>query len=215
MGKKIKHVTGSRPRSILSIGLGKPVVLACILFFYSLYSQEGFDTTPLISIRGNAQIYSSDSGFSRQFIAQGNKDYKISNSGKAVVFQSKDFVNGKKPARIKTNFSIQIIDRVGSGKLRKTVADFEHRKKSFNFCHLNRAPISKEQPYSSGSGSSYLIPSTTFNDFSKVCVFQYNLLTSLILELLYLEKYFYFNNRSLDFCFSEVFLVRPPPLLTV
>ena len=215
MGKRIINHTGGMPGTILYRSFGRAAVLIGLLFFSSIYSQEGFDTSPLITVRGDAQIYSSDPSFNQQFTAQRNTRYTISNLGKALVFKSKDPAAGKRYAKLKAKFSVEAIDRVGSGKLRKTVSDFEHRKKSFSFCHLNGSPFSRELPYSSDSNSSYLIPSTTFSDFLKVCVFQYKLLISLVLEHLYIERYHYFNNRSFDFCFSRVFSIRPPPWFTV
>lgn len=215
LGKRITNHTGGMPGTILYRAFERTAVLMCILFFSFAYSQEGFDTPPLITVRGDAQIYSSDPDFNHQFTAQGNTRYTISNLGKALVFKSKDPASGKRYAKLKAKFSVQTIDRVDSRKLRKTVSDFEHRKKSFNFCHLNGAPFSRELPYSSDSSQAYVIPSTTSHDFSKVCISQCKLLTSLVLERLYLEKYHYFNNRSFDFCFSEVFSIRPPPLFIV
>lgn len=203
------------PGTILSKGLGKSALLVFVLFFYSLYSQEGFGTPALISVKGNAQIYSTDPDFNQQFTAQENTDYRISNLRGGLVFKSKDLLAAKKPSRPKAKPSVQTADKITAGKIRKTVSDFEQRKKLFNFFRIDSAPFSRELPYSSDSSRAYVIPSTTFHDFSKACVCQCKLLISLVLERLYVEKYHCFNNRSFDFCFSEVFSIRPPPVFMV
>lgn len=210
MGKGIRNILNGKSGTVLSLGFGKVTVFILVFLFHSFYSQEGFGTAPSITVSGNAKIYSTDPDFNRQFLAQENIDYQIVSSGKAYVFKSKSA--DKKIAKRKPKASVQNIDQARLKKIKQNISDFEQRKKSFNFCNINNAPFSRELPYSSDSNRSYIAPSTVSNDFSKVCVFQYKYLISLVLEYLYVWKYHYFNSRSLEFCFSKIFSVRPPPL---
>ncbi|WES98214.1 hypothetical protein P2W68_01055 [Chryseobacterium arthrosphaerae] len=196
-------------------GCGKLSFLIFVIFFYSLYSQEGFGTSTFISLKSNAEIYSSDSNFNQQLVAQGSTNYRVINFGKGLLFKSKDLIVEKKYSKPKTQPSVQAIGLLSSGKLRKIVSDYEKQKELFNFRHIYSAPFSRELPYSSDSNRSYLLPSTTYKNFSKVFISQYKYLIGLVLEILYVEKYIYINNRSFNFCFSKVFSVRPPPLFIV
>ena len=214
LGKRIHHISGRCTHTILSAGFGKAAVCILFLFFNVLHSQEGVGTAPTISVNSDAKIYSADSDFTRQFISQENADYEIISSGKAHVFKSKSNPSVKKIAKRKPKASVQT-DQAGQRRIKKDISDFEHQKKPFDFYNIHGAPFSRELPYSSNFNRSYIVPSTTSNEFSKACIYQYNYLIRLILERHYVWNYHYFNNRSLDFCFSEIFSVRPPPLFLV
>lgn len=212
LGKGIGNILSGNSGTVLMSGFVKLTAFIFILFFQSLYSQEGLETVPTISLTGNAKVYSTDPDFNGQFLSQENIDYQIINSGKVYVFKSKYKSSGKKIAKKQSKACFRSTNQASLKKIKQNISDFEQRKKSFNFCNIHDAPFSRELPYSSDFNSSYIAPSGNSNDFSKICVFQYKYLISLVLEYLYVWKYHYFNSRSLEFCFSKVFSVRPPPL---
>ena len=215
MGKRIQSISGTCPYTILSIGFGKAAFCILFLLFNFLYSQEGLGTAPTISLIGDAKIYSVDSDFNSQFMAQKNADYEISSSGKAYVFKPKADPSVKKIPKRKAKTSVQNIDQASLKRIKKNISDFEQRKKLFVYRNIHGTPFSRELPYSSDSRRNYIVPSTDSNEFSKACIIQYSFLIRLILEYCYIWNYHYFNNRSLDCCFSKTFSVRPPPLFLV
>lgn len=173
MGKRIQSISGTCPYTILSIGFGKAAFCILFLLFNFLYSQEGLGTAPTISLIGDAKIYSVDSDFNRQFMAQKNADYEISSSGKAYVFKSKADPSVKKIAKRK-KASVQNIEQASLKRIKKSISDFEQRKKLFAYHNINGAPFSRELPYSSDSSRNYIVPSTDSNEFSKACIVQYS-----------------------------------------
>ncbi|WP_312345803.1 hypothetical protein [Chryseobacterium binzhouense] len=194
---------------------GLKLFLFTIFLNFSLFlsAQEGFGSSQEITLHGDVQIYSSDENFNKKVHSKyiykeysvNNKEFIVFNSGKNTLKEKYDLKKNVKAAKEKK-------DKLAFQEVKKKIDDFERRKRSFDFHNLKEYPSSQD----------YLSLSHLFKD-SATTSYSYNLLKisctaefyviKIALDFLHKTDFHYYNNKSLDCCFSEVFSVRPPPVL--
>lgn len=192
------------------------------LFFFSniVNAQEGFGNNhaAVFVVKGGAEIYSTDKDFNHQvrrdkIILQngnvtlkklsGNEDLLVVSSKKPEI-ESKDFKSQITKANKKKQLAIL-------KEIKNKITDYESRKKSFNLKNIKVFPSSEEFIASSRINRDYVAPSQNQHDLSKIHSVQNQYVIKSALDFLHQQKYTFYNNKSLDFCFSQVFSVRPPP----
>lgn len=209
-------------------GLNYFQALLLILLFSltnSVYAQEANPqqqiTPTTIVLKDGANLYSADDNFNKQILSNKiilkNSDVSYQENGgkehllKLIAKQSqkeekKDLKNQLKIAENKRQ-------KETLQQVKKEIEKFEKRVQVFVKHDFNRAP-SPDQFFSSSSiTKNYVIPSQSTHDFSKFYISADAYVITQALDFLHSQKYTYYNNKSLDFCFSEVFSVRPPPVL--
>lgn len=193
------------------------------LFFFSniVNAQEGFGNhSAVFVVKGGAEIYSTDKDFNHQvrrdkIILQngnvtlkklsGNEDLLVVSLKKPEI-ESKDFKSQIAKANKKKQLAIL-------KEIKNKITDYESRKKSFNLKNIKIFPSSEEFIASSHINRDYVAPSQNQHDLSKIHFVQNQYVIKSALDFLHQQKYTFYNNKSLDFCFSQVFSVRPPPVL--
>ncbi|WP_144283845.1 hypothetical protein [Chryseobacterium echinoideorum] len=176
-----------------------------------LSAQQSFDNHQKITLHGDVKIYSSDKYFNEKVVS-GYIDEEYNLNGKNVVVfnginntvkEKYDLKKNVKAAKEKRN-------KLAFKEIKKKIDDFEKRKESFDFHHLRGCSSSEDFL----SLSRLLKDSaTTFYSYHLLktnCIAE-NYIIKISLEFLHDSRFHYYNNKSLDYCFSEVFSVRPPP----
>jgi hypothetical protein len=191
----------------------------------NVYSQEANSqqqiTPTTIVLKDGANLYSADDNFNKQILSNKiivkNSDVSYQENGgkehflKLITKQSqkeekKDLKNQLKIVKNKSQ-------KEALQQVKKEIEKFEKRVQVFVKHDFNGAP-SRDQFFSSSSiAKNYVIPSQSTHGFSKFYISADAYVITQALDFLHSQKYTYYNNKSLDFCFSEVFSVRPPPVL--
>ena len=173
-----------------------------------------------ITVAEGAQIYSADPGFNSQ-ISQKN----INIEGSVVSYKDDDgiqklIVTNKKIKRNQEkNFASQVKESIKKKKeeslkkIKKELAQYEKQR-------ANYQPDKIDSPCSSGHSFNVqyhfqdcAVPSVSSNYLPKIFTSQYSYAVKLALDYLHSQKYTFYNNRSFNHYFFEVFSVRPPPVL--
>lgn len=203
-----------------------PALLLILLFSLSnnVYSQEVNSqqqiTPTTIVLKDGANLYSADDNFNKQILSNKiilkNSDVSYQENGgkehllKLITKQSqKEEKNLKNQLKIVKDKS----QKEALKQVKKEIEKFEKRVQVFVKHDFNGAP-SPDQFFSSSSiAKNYVIPSQSTHGFSKFYISADAYVITQALDFLHSQKYTYYNNKYLDFCFSEVFSVRPPPVL--
>lgn len=183
-------------------------------------SQQQITPTTIV-LKDGANLYSADDNFNKQILSNKiilkNSDVSYQENGgkerllKLIAKQSqkeekKDLKNQLKIAENKRQ-------KEALQQVKKEIEKFEKRVKVFVQHDFNGAQPPDQFFSSSSIAKNYVIPSQNTHDFSKFYISADAYVITQALDFLHSQKYTYYNNKSLDFCFSEVFSVRPPPVL--
>jgi len=207
----------------LSQGLKTSVLSLFLLFFFcngfkGQISSQKSDASSL-TLTAGAAIYSEDIKFNRQIISKqidvnnaeislstdADKNSVIKAIGKRRLGNGITVKNSTKRRSKRNNFS-SIKKIVGKINDRTVVNDV------FESDFINTLPVSNQSLRSSNHSQDFV----HFHGSYKLSVIDdLDNISSIKLCMadLYDQKYFYYNNKSLNFCFSEIFSVRPPPAL--
>ena len=206
-----------------------PVLLLILLFSLSnnVYAQETNSqqqiTPTTIVLKDGANLYSADDNFNKQILTNKiilkNSDVSYQENGgkeqllKLIAKQSQK--EEKKDLRNQLKIAENKRQKETLQQVKKEIEKFEKRVQVFVKIDFNGAP-SPDQFFSSTSISkNYVTPSQSTHDFSKFYISADAYGITQALDFLHSQKYTYYNNKSLDFCFSEVFSVRPPPFFFI
>lgn len=197
-----------------------------LLFFLSTsysFAQKFEDPAKIgqatVVLKDGAKIFSTDEAFNKQI------------SSNAVVLQNADLVpqndnstkvleaQSSKPEILKKDFkkeveaSVEKKQKEEIKKVEKEIKKHEKRKGAFRKFDFHDFPSSSQFLSSNSPSKNYIAPSHNDNDFSKIYVLQKDYSTKRALDFLHSAKYTHCNNSSLDYCFSLVYSVRPPPFV--
>lgn len=225
LNKILQYSNISNNKSFLELGLSFFCILILgFLFFFNnnINAQEGMGTnqSPVFVVKGGAEIYSTDKDFNNQVNSQkiilqdANITLKKPTTGEVLLIAS-----SKKIERESKDFKSQVAKENKKKELevlrqiKNKIADYESRKESFSLKSIKVVPSSEEFIASSHINGDYVAPSQNQHDFSKIYSVQNQYVIKSALDFLHQQKYTFYNNKSLDFCFSEFFSVRPPPAI--
>lgn len=175
---------------------------------------EGWD---VISVIDDAQIYSADESFNSQILK--NKVRVKGNVTKVVAVDGtmKLIVTNEVKNKVFRNFASQLNEvrkkKEASvlKKFKKQLATYEKYKTQL-LVEIIEVPNSSNQRFHSKHYSqSVVFASVNIQVFSNTQANQYIYIVRHPLGRLHSQKYLSYNNISLDYCFTTVFSVRPPP----
>lgn len=213
----------------LNSKMGLNIFYIVLLFqLHSLNSQLGAQQTyspqgsprATIVLKNGAEIYSTDNIFNQQILTD-KVFLKNSNVYCNEAINQKDslkvIIKEKKIEEKDFNGIVKKVEEKKKKEILKNVKNeidrYERKSKSFKNLNLNGSHSSNEYFSLNNFTIHYVTPSQNANYFSSLHILVDTYLISQALDFLYSQKYTYYNNKSLDFCFSEVFSVRPPPVL--
>lgn len=201
--------------------------LICILnFWFSLNigfqaQQAGSShkvSSPSIVLQNGAKLFSIDQAFNDQVL---NDKVVLKNSEISVRKNENDERSltaiAKKPLKkdLNSQLHIVVLDKQKEilKKVKKEIDRYEENKEGFHGFDFKGFP-SPNQFFSANTVSKdYVSPAQSNHNISKLYTLSDAYLITRALDYLHSQKYTYYNNKSLRFCFSEVFSVRPPPVL--
>jgi len=174
----------------------------------------------LILLRNGTQIYSNDKDFNQQIedkkivfdkasiseINIADRDYLIISS--KGISQQKFNASGEQVGNDALNKSAYFLK-----KIKKEISEYEKRKVNFIADHLECWPSSGHFSGSKRRNADCISYRTDNKDYSKIFFLKDDCFATKALNHLYTQNFTYYNNKSLDYCFSKVFSVRPPPVL--
>ncbi|MCU7618225.1 hypothetical protein NZ698_13530 [Chryseobacterium sp. PBS4-4] len=193
------------------------IIILVILFLFNFSdAQEGESVT--IFLGKGAKFYSADDSFNQQVfhkkIIIKNAHLSVKNPGTNEILVASAIhhdVNQNLAQQLKTVEELKRKQELK--KVKEKIDSYEAKSKFFEKQDYKDSP-SPSQFFSSHSTSkNYIAPSHSTNGFSKICTSDKNYSIKRALAFLHTQKFTFYNNKSLDFCFSEVFSVRPPPIL--
>lgn len=161
-------------------------------------------------------IYSSDDSFNNQIsqnkiiLKNADVSFAVFKNSKILVVstsanhrnlakQAKDFGGKKRKKALK---DIQV-----------TIDEYKTRSKLFTKNDFSHLPSPTQFFSVHSSTKDYIIPNDSGNSFSKINANNKDYSVKIALNYLHTKKITHYNNKSLDYCFSVVFSVRPPPIL--
>jgi hydroxymethylpyrimidine pyrophosphatase-like HAD family hydrolase len=172
-----------------------------------------------IVLKNGAAIYSTDAKFNQQINSdkislQNAEVFYESENGDEVILvaaSEKSIESEKKDLKTQVKIAENNKKKEELKKLEKQVSDYESQKEKFESEKIKTFPSSEEFISSTHVNTDYVVPSYHQHKLSKIYSTENQYIITLALDFLHPKKYTYYNNKPLDFCFSEVFSVRPPP----
>lgn len=207
-----------------SLKFSQYVLLISLFLCNFLFSQQADPQSQIspatIVLKSGAKIFSTDENFNKQVLNEknilknsdlsyqenGDKESLLNVTSKPLKEEKKDLKNQLKTVEEKK-------ERETLKKLKKEIDQHKERSKSFLQKKLNSIPSSEEFIASTHINQEYVAPSYRNHDFSNICFTENTVYLQTALDFLHSQKYTYYNNKSINHCFSEVFSVRPPPVL--
>jgi uncharacterized protein YfkK (UPF0435 family) len=186
-----------------------------INFFSAQENRKDSLNDALIYVEKNVQIFSSDDIFSKQL-----QNVAIANDRKIKTcpsLQKSESLNKTEQIEIKTVFKNKKLAFKNEGVTKheeketlEKIHEFQKRKKN----------ISRPEMFATHSEGSF----KAYRGLDKTSIFQTvhhyflgkffaikDFAAKENLKFIHSQEYVFYNSRSLDFCFSTVFSVRPPP----
>jgi len=198
--------------------LALATVLLCGSFVHAQQIESHVATEKTaVFVTNGASLYSTDEAFNSQInvIVLKNDESAAQGNRASSAFHTSSSVAKDSKRNLKLEIK-SIKDKKLKEELKKTskeIASYQKRKESFKKCVFDSFP-SQSQFFSTNSVSkSYIVPNHNDNSSFKIPVSKKDYSIKQALSYLHAEQYAYYNNRSLDYCFSQVYSVRPPPEL--
>lgn len=196
-------------------------ILGLIIFLFQsqfLNAQEPLKEehtdTAFIFVDRNVVIFSKDESFSKKLrykeVALSEEGFEKSHS---IVQNSSN--KHKQAVQYDLTEEVRLTQekeaKITLEKVKREIEKFESKNKS----SLNKKfypPQSSDKFSGSKSNTKdYISPKPSNQDVCKQVCFSEPFLVNKALSFLHTQKFFYYNNKSFDDCFSNVFSVRPPP----
>lgn len=196
------------------------LILLCTTYSYAQKSETPNKVEPAtIVLKDGAKIYSTDEAFNKQvsnnIVVLKNADLTPQNKKSTKILEA----SSAKEEVIEKDFKQEVKNAAEEKrkkelrKVKKEVEKHEKRKEAFRNFDFEDFPSPSQFLSSNSSSKNYIAPSHNGNDFSKIYTIQKDYSVKRALDYLHAAKYIYYNNKSLDYCFSDIFSVRPPPVL--
>lgn len=229
MRKGLHNINFHEKKSNLSLSLNLFCIFATLIFsFFSSFvpAQEGTgkEVPPAtIVLKQGATIFSKDDSFNKQINSEKItvKNAEISTAGMqedgtvltAKSNKTQEVQTPKKDFKSEFKKAEENKKKEALKKVEKEIAEHDDKAKrnSFNIKKL-WFPTSEQFIASEHINRDYVAPSYHQHHFSKILVSLNQYVIKSALDFLHQQKYIYYNSRSLDYCFTHVFSVRPPPV---
>lgn len=188
------------------------------IFAQHAYQQQNF-TPPTLVLKEGASLYSTEDHFNNQILSnkiiliRSEVSYQklVGNQHMLGLMAKKARTGKKKFHKQKSGLANTRRHELASKELRIEIEKFKKRSQSLSACVFKNVP-STDHFFSSGTNSkNYAAPGQRNHDLSKFSrLYDANEINQ-PLDFLHFQKFRYYNNKSLDFCFSDTFFTRPPP----
>lgn len=226
MGKNLRNINVNEVNLNLSLHRFCIYITFIFSFFCSnAYAQVEIETnTPqaTIILKQGATIFSTDASFNQQInsdkITVKNADVSKPETQSNVQIltgrlnKTQETETLKKTFKNDVKIAVENKNKETLKKIKKEIADYKKRINPFKSENL-RFPTSEEFTSATHINRDYVAPSYSHHHFSKIHASQNQYVIKCALDFLHKQEYIYYNSKSLDYCFTRVFSVRPPPVL--
>lgn len=209
--KSIKNFNGFRLFLIL-------ISFLCHSFFFAQDSTDhGKRLKASIFLAKGAYIYSAEENFNKQILNNSIRlkdadfSYNGGKIGKILIKSTANTTNKEEPFTDQLQIAIKKKEGEDLITIDERIQISETQKKLIHSQQFNQHPSSGQFLTIYQGVKDYIAPGCHYDELSKIANENPNLLITLALDHLHSQKYFQYNNKSLNFCFSLVFCVRPPP----
>lgn len=217
ISKNKKYLNSEKSLSS-SLGVIILSLFLCSSFINAQQTENHSNTeNATVFLTNGASLYSTDEAFNNSV----NINKGVSNNAEiAQQYNTRKALNvSSRKEVIKKDFSNELKNAVNTKqtdefkKVKQEIENHNERKKSFPQIAFNDLP-STSQFFSGNSVSkNYIAPNYNGNDAFRLYVCNRDYFIKCALNYLHAIQFIYYNNKSLDYCFSQVFSVRPPPVL--
>lgn len=229
LGKSLHNINIHVKKLNLNLSLNRSCIYITFIFsfFFSFVSaQEGIGKEipqATIVLKQGATIFSKDDSFNNQINSKKItvKNAEISTVGMlddgtvltAKSNKTQEVQTPKKDFKSELKKAEENKKKEALKKVEKEIAehDDEAKRNSFNAKKV-WFPASQQFTASEHVNRDYVAPSYHQHHFSKLAVSLNQYVVKSALDFLHQQKYIYYNSRSLDYCFTHIFSVRPPPV---
>lgn len=190
-----------------------------LLFTGKIYAQVGKGNDLVLVLNSGATIYSDDEHFNIQIL---NKKIILKNTDTQLEIDEKKHVlklTGKySQNKTKNEFAKQLKTTENKCSRKTHLHEEKEAQNSAqnrpNFAEFDFTESrSSSQLFSSHSNSkNFIIPHNDSKEVSELDVIANHHAAAKVLHDLHSQRCTYYNNKSLNFCYSKVFSVRPPPV---
>lgn len=212
--KSSKNFSSEKFRFLLRF-LGFIIFLFQIQFFNAQEpSKEEHTDTAFIFVDRNVVVFSKDESFNKKLIY---KDVALSEEGlvKSHLIAQNSSSKTKQIVQYNLTEEVRLTQekemQITLKKVKQEIEKFESKNKS----SLNKEfyPPQSSDKFSGSkcNAKDYIGPKPSTQDVCKQVCFSESFFIKKALGFLHTKKFFYYNNKSFDDCFSNVFSVRPPP----
>lgn len=189
-----------------------------ITFFSAQENRKDTLNASFIYIEKNVELFSSDENFTKQL-----QNASIITEQKLVLCDSLlkvNIISDKEQVGIGVQAENDVLAFQNDEFVKQAVAHTEEKVRDFKKRKKN---ISKWEICFNHSGDSFhalsefnkkYISSSKHHYFLDKYFAEKDSAAKENLKFIHQQKYFLYNSKSLDFCFSTVFFVRPPPFLS-
>jgi L-fucose mutarotase/ribose pyranase (RbsD/FucU family) len=200
------------------------IILIILLLFNISYAQQQEpvikDQAVTIVLGNGAKMYSSDESFNSQIvhkkiiIKNANLSLKkLNNAGVLTVSSLSNVKNQNLAQQLKISEDQKRKEVLK--KIKEKIDTYEAKSKAFEKQNYQSYPSPSQFFSSYATSKNYITPNHNVHDFSKIYAEAKDYSVKRALDYLHTQQFTFYNNKSLDFCFSKVFSVRPPPILGV
>lgn len=197
------------------------IILFSFNFFYSQQNQlASIEDVVKVTLGKGVKIYSTDPSFNEQIIQQ-----KIIVENAEVTFKKSDkhriLVASSSHRSKPLNLSQQVKSieenrkKEELNKVKEKIDSYEAKSESFPKHDYQESPTPSQFSSSHSTLKSYVAPSHNTNVFSKIYTADKNYSIKRALDFLHTQQFTFYNNKSFDYCYSQVYSVRPPPVLVL
>jgi hypothetical protein len=196
------------------------IVILILLFAFNTFNgQQKIDNDTLstnLVLENGVMLFSADESFNTQIyekkiiIRSAHLSILKSENSKALVA-----VSGQKTYKLALQLkSIEKKKQIDAIRyIRKKIDNYRAKSKSFEIADFKPLPSSSQFLSGHSVAKNYILPRHNVHEFLKICTKPKDQSLQRSLNDLHIQKFIHYNNKSLDFCFSKVFSVRPPPVL--
>ncbi|MCD1115975.1 hypothetical protein [Chryseobacterium turcicum] len=228
MGKILRNININVNEVNLNLSLHRFCIYVTFIFSFfcsNAYAQVEIETSApqaTIILKQGATIFSTDASFNQQ-INSDKITIKNADVSTSEIHSNAQILTGrlnkipeaetlKKTFRNDVKIALENKNKETLKKIKKEIADYKKRINPFKSENL-RFPTSQEFTSATHTNRDYVAPSYNHHHFSKIHASQNQYVIKCALDFLHKQEYIYYNSKSLDYCFTHVFSVRPPPVL--
>ncbi len=194
-------------------------VFLIILFFFNFSKAQEKGEPISIVVGKGATLYSSDEQFNQQIadkkVVLQNADHhsETNAQNKTVLIATSKNSDGRQNLAQEVKIAEDKKRKDAIRQIKDKIDQYAAKTRTEDLKDYKEVPSSSQFSSSYATSKSYINPTSNANDFSKIHHQLHDYSVKRALDHLHTQGFTFYNNKSLDYCYSQVYSVRPPPVL--